>query len=261
MTTKAKAGARVDGRFAARPKRGATQRTLDQARKPSGHGGWRPGAGRKPSGKRVGPAHRPRAAHAAGQPIHVGLRTVPEVGRLRRSEAYRAAHGALARMLARVDFRVVHVSIQHNHVHLLVEADDAAALARGIQAFCISMARRLNRLLGRSGRVFAHRYQTTVVTHPQQARRVLAYVLNNWRRHREDFRSAAARRAPVDPYSSGPSFDGWRELDEPLGLPADYAPLPVARPTVWLLTTGWRRHRPIGARERPGPLVPKVSRS
>ncbi|HVV86655.1 MAG TPA: transposase, partial [Kofleriaceae bacterium] len=151
------------------------------------------------------------------------------------------------------DFRVVHVSIQHNHVHLIVEADSRVALARGVQGLCISMSRRLNRRLRRTGRVFAHRYHATAITSPRQTRHALGYVLNNWRRHREDHASPAARRAPVDPYSSGPAFDGWRNLDEPLGFPPDYEPLPTSRPTTWLLTTGWRRHRLVAVRERPGP--------
>jgi len=80
----------------------------------------------------------------------------------------------------------------------------------------------------------------------------LSYVLNNWRRHREDFLNAASQAAPIDPYSSGPAFDGWRTVDESLGLPAAYEPLPTARATCWLLTTGWKRHGAIGTRERPG---------
>ena len=85
---------------------------------------------------------------------------------------------------------------------------------------------------------------------------MLAYVLNNWRRHREDWRDPTARRAPVDPYSSAAAFDGWRELspaDARATLPRDYEPLPTARATTWLMTDGWRRHGPIGIHERPGP--------
>ena len=54
-------------------------------------------------------------------------------------------------MLERTDFRIVHISIQSNHIHLLVEANDPEALARGMQAFQISAARKLNKLLGRTG--------------------------------------------------------------------------------------------------------------
>ncbi len=184
------------------------------------------------------------------------LRVAPEVGRLRGPKAYRALHGAAARMLGRTDFRIVHISLQHNHVHLLVEAHDRVALARGVQAFEIAAARRINRAIGRArGRVFVHRYHATVLTTPKQARHCLAYVLNNWRRHREDRRSAAARRAAIDPYSTAIHFDGWSGVAGRYVVPAGYDPLPTAPPTVWLLTTGWRRHGPIDPHEVPGPLA------
>jgi REP element-mobilizing transposase RayT len=37
-------------------------------------------------------------------------------------------------------FRIIHVSLQRDHVHMLVEAEDKAALARGMQGFQISAA-------------------------------------------------------------------------------------------------------------------------
>jgi REP element-mobilizing transposase RayT len=109
----------------------------------------------------VGPAHRRRVELDPQHPLHVTLRADAAAGRLRKRHAYQAARQALRTTFGRADFRVVHVSIQHNHVHLIVEADSRAALSRGVQGLCISMSRRLNRRLGRSGRVFAHRYDVT----------------------------------------------------------------------------------------------------
>ncbi|MGE3760999.1 MAG: transposase, partial [Kofleriaceae bacterium] len=78
-------------------------------------------------------------------------------------------------------FRVVHVSIQSNHLHLLIEAEDAEAIARGMQRFQSMAARALNKVLGRKGKVFAYRYHRVDITTPRQMRCALAYVLNNWR--------------------------------------------------------------------------------
>ena len=61
-------------------------------------------------------------------------------------------------------------------------------------------------------------------------------------------------------HSSGPAFDGWRDRPASLDLGADYRPLPTARATCWLLTTGWRRHRPLSVREEPGPLASALRR-
>jgi REP element-mobilizing transposase RayT len=229
-----------------------TQLALDL--RPRTWGGARAGAGRKPSKRRSDPSHLPRPEHKAYRPVHTVLRTRPDVPRLRRGEVLRAIRAALRRSARRPDFRVVHVSIQHNHLHLLVEATDKLALSRGMQGFSIAAARAINRSLGRRGKVFAYRYHATPITNPRQARHALAYVLNNWRRHGEDDRGARERAAAVDPYSSGILFDGWRE-QTPFEVPDYYEPLPVARAQTWLLRTGWQLGGPlIGVRERPGRL-------
>jgi REP element-mobilizing transposase RayT len=196
------------------------------------------------------PAHVARPEHVAGQPVHVVLRVTREVGNLRTRHAYRAIRGAIAKCAGRTDYRVVHASIQSNHVHLLVEADDKHALTRGMQGFAISAAKRLNRELRRTrGDVFPFRYHATPIKNPTQARNAIAYILNNWRRHRADARAAWR----IDPYSSAEQFPGWAT---PHGYAARKEPLPCVRPTSWLLTDGWTRarpSRPIRFDEVPGP--------
>jgi putative transposase len=221
----------------------------------STRGGRRPGAGRKPRipGRPIVHPRRPELTRH--QPVHVSLRVGREVGRLRRRAGYAAVRGALMVCVGRPDFRIVEASIQGNHLHLVIEADDKDALARGVRAFMISVARRLNRAVGRTGPVF-ERYHLTVVRTPRQARHALAYVVNNWRRHGEHLAGFRRRTMRVDPYSSGPRFAGWRDRLDPvsLGLPPGYDPLPVQAARSWLLTTGWRRHHPlIDPREVPGP--------
>ena len=176
-----------------------------------------------------------------------------EVRRLRRRAAYAAIRSAIAVCIGRPDFRIVQSSIQGNHIHLIVEADDKGVLANGVRAFMISAAQRLNRAVGRTGPVF-ERYHMTIVRTPRQARHTLVYVLNNWRRHQEDLAGVRQRRTAIDPYSSGPRFDGWLDRPADLGLPARYNPLPVTGARSWLLTVGWRKHhRLIGVDEVPGP--------
>ncbi|HEY5936311.1 MAG TPA: transposase [Kofleriaceae bacterium] len=222
--------------------------------RPRTWGGAREGAGRKRIKGRSDPAHRERPEHRAYHPVHVVLRTRPDVPRLRRGEVLRSIRKALQRAAHRSDFRVVHVSIQHNHLHLIVEATTKLGLSRGMQGFAIAAARAINNSLERRGKVFAFRYHSTTITNPRQARHALAYVLNNWRRHREDERGEQQRNALVDPYSSGVVFDGWREVSS-FALPENYVPLPVARAQTWLLRTGWELGGPkISVRERPGRL-------
>ena len=214
-------------------------------------GGRRPGAGRPPNGARAGVSHLRRPKLSRHHPVHVTIRVVREVWRLRRRTAYRCVGDALLAGFPRDGFRVVHASVQATHLHLLIEAHDERALSRGMQSFAISFARRLNRRCGRKGRVLADRYHAEIITTPRQARNAYAYVLNNWRKHRED-RGRAWR---IDPFSTAIAFDGWKGQETIAGfrLPPTYEVLPVHFPTVWLLTTGWRRHGRIDMHERPGP--------
>ena len=89
-------------------------------------------------------------------------------------------------------FHIVHFSVQRTHIHLLVEANDRLALAKGMQAFGISAAKHINALIldedgkRRRGSVFPDRYHVKILKTPRQVRNCLAYVLNNWRHHGED---------------------------------------------------------------------------
>src|SRR5258705_1423852 len=171
----------------------------------SRRGGRRKGAGRKRVGQRKRVAHRRRPALKRTTPAHVTLRVVDDVARLRRMDAFKVVRRAMLGSRARQNFRIVHLSIQGNHIHLVCEADDRLALSRGIQGFKISTAKKLNKARCRSGEVFADRYHEEILQTPAQVRNAINYCLNNWRKHRED-RGAISR---VDPYSTGMWLDAW----------------------------------------------------
>jgi len=215
------------------------------------HGGRRSGAGRKAKGSRASERHKKRPPVEPRHPLHVVMRGAREAGRLRTRAGYRAVRHALIVTLRRHDFRVCHVSIQATHIHLIVEADDRMALARGMQGFQIACARRFNQLRARrgAGRVFADRYHPIPLDGPRRVRHALGYVLGNWRRHDEDRGSLFL----LDPYSSAAAFGGWAGAPVTrLGPRSE--PLPVCFPTTWLLAAGWRRAGPsLSPRIRPGP--------
>src|SRR3954470_17790832 len=178
-------------------------------------GGKRRGAGRPSKGPRAGSPHKKRPALHARHPVHVTRRAVAAVGSLPRRRAYHAIREATITTARREDFRIVHVSIQRTHVHLLVEAKDETALARGMQGFQISAAKQLNHAISkgrpgprRRGSVFPDRYHAEIITSPTQARHTLSYVLNNFRKHEED-QALPMREWQVDWFSSAAMFPGW----------------------------------------------------
>jgi REP element-mobilizing transposase RayT len=233
----------------------------------------RVGRPRKPN---AGVSHLARRAFDKPRALHITLRVLDVIGRLRTRSAYMAIREAAITVLKHDAFRIVQMSIEGTHVHLLVEADNRDALSTGMQAFGISAAKHLNAAFSRAGgwwerkraarlghalpkrrkgRVFSDRYHETVIKTPRQARHALAYVLNNWRRHGED-RRALARSWLIDPFATGWAFDGWKErADTPFAwkVRETYQPIPVWLPKTWLLRTGWKMHGLIGVREVPGP--------
>jgi REP element-mobilizing transposase RayT len=229
-------------------------------------GGKRRGAGRPPKRKRAGSPHKERPFLHARYPVHVVLRVIDAVGNLRRRCVYQAIREATLTTALREDFRIVQLSIQRTHVHLLVEANDKAALARGMQGFQISAAKHLNAAISkrkpgprRRGVVFPDRYHAEIITSPRQARHTLSYVMNNFRKHQEDLRAPASSWT-IDWFSSAAMFTGWAEYgDEPFLRrgPPTYDPLVVYQPKTWLLREGWKKSGSISCREVPAAKQPR----
>jgi REP element-mobilizing transposase RayT len=177
-------------------------------------GGRRKGAGRKPGPGPRRVSHKRRPAHAARFPVHAVLRSRPEAPRLRRKDVFGAVRGALEAGGARTGFRIVHYSVQGNHIHLVVEAIDARALSRGMQGIAVRIARAVNGVAGRRGRVFADHYFLRELKTPAEVRRAVRYVLDNFVLH------AALGTPQTDALASQ-----------------------IAAPRTWLLSIGWHRSR------------------
>jgi len=127
-------------------------------------------------------------------------------------------------------FRIVHFSVQRDHLHLIVEAKDKRALSSGMRSVAIRIARYVNDLLLRRGPLWSGRWHGRALTSPRQVRNAIVYVLANFRKH-----ARRALRPGLDPYSSAAGFDGFREWS-----PVSGTPPPFAVDAAWGLT-GWRR--------------------
>lgn len=151
--------------------------------------------------------------------MHVTLRMRDEVWNLRTRRCYRVLEKALYAGSDRLGMRLTHYSVQGNHLHLVVEARDGLALSRGVQGLSVRIARGLNRLMKRSGKVFADRFHSHVLRTPREVRNAIAYVLGNARIHA--LRQGRPALVSADPYAAGPG-DAC-----------------VAPPRTWLLRVGW----------------------
>src|SRR5262249_12038819 len=110
--------------------------------------------GRDASGRaRAGVRHHKRQWDGARVPLHVTVRAIAGAPSLRGFAVASAIGAVLKRRATRsLPSRIVHFSLQKNHLHMLVEADDPRALARGLQGLLSGLARVINRTTGNRGK-------------------------------------------------------------------------------------------------------------
>ena len=161
-------------------------------------GGKRKGAGRpRKDGSvgRPGVPHVTRPVLAERFPVHVTWRMERGVWNLRTRRCFSVMQRAMFAGALKGGFRLVHYAVMGNHVHLIVEAPNRLRLARGMQGLGIRIARALNRVMGRRGRVIGDRYHAHILRTPSEVRRVRAYMRTNAQHH-------YGRAAEGDPFVS-----------------------------------------------------------
>lgn len=230
---------------------------------PASWGGARPGSVRRKAGRSNVP-HRARPSHRAAEPVHVTLRARLHV--LRTQHVFPTVRLALARAARRDEarFRVLHFSVQEDHVHLVVEAEDKRALSSGVRSVAIRVALYVNELLMRRGSLWSDRWHGRALKTPREVRNAIAYVLANFRKHAAQYPNGGVGKRPgIDPYSSAEFFDGFREWSPASGLAPPFAArrawraavsredVPVVPARSWLGRSGWRRHGLLSVDEAP----------
>jgi REP element-mobilizing transposase RayT len=159
---------------------------------------------------------------------------------LRQAKEYQVVWGALAAARERAGtsengwFGLVHYSIQGDHMHLVVEANDNDSMSRALNGLAVRIARGLNKLWERTGSVFADRYHCKVLRTPRQVYNTLRYIFENARRH-----GLPRMRGRPDVFSSGLWFTGWKDYVHDGFLSWEG---PVTQARSWLLREGWKRY-------------------
>jgi REP element-mobilizing transposase RayT len=219
-----------------------TQLDLDSARKQTGRGGWRRNAGRN---KKTGAvSHDTRPELRAYHPEHITLRLVDGAPKLARDYLMKLIRRAIAES-HKPSFSIVEFNVLDNHLHLMCEHGGKVALGRGVQGFNVRLAKRLNSALKRKGKWFAHRYHARSLRTPREVRNVLRYILLNRKHHAAENKFS---KYWVDPYSSAAWFTGWAQpISRHAWMVQDLIvqPAPTRPASVWLLTTGWKKHGPL----------------
>jgi REP element-mobilizing transposase RayT len=176
--------------------------------------------------------HGRRPNLSGREPLLVTLKLVEGLASLRANRLFRRVLASLVKAKERFDTRIVHFSVQSDHVHLLVETTTKCALSRAMKGLAVRLARAVNRELGRSGAVLRDRYHARLLATPRQTRNAIAYVLCNARKHGH----APNVSGWIDRCSSAGSFDGWSTATTSQRIAAM-----TSAPRTWLLRIGWRR--------------------
>jgi putative transposase len=186
--------------------------------------------------------HVARPAHLEEVPVHVTVRAVPAAPYLRSERVFAALRAIFARASEK-GFALLQYSVQANHLHLIVEATDGVAFARGVQRLLSRIAMAVNAIARRSGRLWSDRHHRKPLLIPSQMRNAYVYVLFNHRRHTIPGQPGwEVAFNTFDAFSSFAWFDGWAPESKPSAtVLARAGPPQVSRPSTWLAATGWRR--------------------
>lgn len=159
--------------------------------------------------------HRARERIPARLPVHVTLRIEAGLPSMRQQATGSAVMRSIWKAQRRFGMRVTHFVVESNHVHLIAEG----VSARGMKGLGVRIARAVNKLTGRRGRVIGDTYHARGLRTKTEVRHAIHYVLNNHQRH-------SGRKLALDSYTS-------------LAQPAV-----VVRPRTWLLLNAWRANAP-----------------
>jgi REP element-mobilizing transposase RayT len=181
------------------------------------------------------------------------MRRVKLAPSLRSERVFRAVLAQLARVKRR-GVRVVHYSVQHDHLHLIVEGKDRHDLSAQMQKLFSRIALAVNGVAKRRGSLFRDRHHRVELDGPTKTRSALVYVLFNDRKHCAQNGGAITDEmlSELDDRSSAAWLedDDWDERARP--PPETLARLrardenveglgsPRTAPRTWLAESGWR---------------------
>ena len=136
-------------------------------------GGRRPNSGRKRLQSK-GVAHRIREHVNHRTPMHINFKFRKAI---RNKDCLKLLKRAILNS-RRHGLRVIHFSLQHNHIHLIVEAETNHILTRAMRSLTVTFAKGL-----KQGRVQIERYHLHVLKSIRETRNVIHYVVFNKQKH------------------------------------------------------------------------------
>jgi REP element-mobilizing transposase RayT len=211
-----------------------------QFKKVGGWGGKRKGAGRPNLSGTVN--HMSREKVDFKKPLHITLKLNGRIKKTLRGPMMLSRLKECLKKAKAIGLRVIHFSVQMNHIHILAECRDNEVLDRGMKSLGCSLGKAIRKSCGENGPVFNGRFHLHVLKSPREMKNGLGYVLLNHSKH-------DGLIPYSDRFSSAAYFNEWKEL-----LGRNIGPLLMDRrrreailppylspPKSWLAREGWRK--------------------
>lgn len=151
------------------------------------------GAGR-PAKNDKGIRHTARERISKLTALHLTIKVRENKADIKNKRLLRALHHAIMRARLK-GLRIIHYTLEFNHVHLLVEASNNEVLHKGMQALGISFSKAINKVKSLKGTVYKHRYHFRKIGSRREYKIVLNYIVGNGIKHKRT-------KALIDPYNS-----------------------------------------------------------
>ncbi len=140
--------------------------------------------------------------------LHLTIKVRDNKADIKNKSLLKALHHAIKRARLK-NLKVLHYSLEYNHIHLLVEASSNGIIHQGMQALGISLAKKINAIKRLKGTVYKHRYHLRKLTSLRELKNVLYYIFNNGIHH-------SRTSSMLDPYNSLPAFVHLQSLYGPV---------------------------------------------
>jgi len=115
-------------------------------------------------------SHKARPRFAARAALHIVLRLSGRV-QLGNTRVRSAVLEALREGRELHGLHVIALGRSGEQLHLIAEAENNAALSRGMQGLSIRIAKGINRAIGAKGNIFADHFEAFVLRSPKELRR------------------------------------------------------------------------------------------
>ena len=149
-------------------------------------------------------------------PLHLTIKVRENKADIQNKIVLKSLHRAIMRGRLK-GLKIIHYTLEYNHVHILVEAKNNRVLHQGMQSFGITLSKAINRFKKAKGTVYKHRYHFRQISSLRDLRNVVKYILNNGVKHRStksivSFYNSAIVENNIDKLFPGTKTKMWRQI-------------------------------------------------